>query len=250
MNRFTLEQRWETLTNYFRSECCVAQTVRFLKRSFGRNNASTAPAVRKFVQKVRETGMLVDHTHHPRRRTVRTEENVAAVAESVQLSPGTSTHHRSQQLNISRTSMMRILHKDLGLFAYKVQLTQQLKANDHPLRYRFAVWALEQLEMDIDFGRKIIFSDEAHFHLGGYVNKQNCRIWGSENPHVIVEKPMHPQRVTVWCGLWSGGIIGPFFFENEAGNAISVNGERYRAMLTDFFFNEIEDMNLDDIWFM
>ena len=27
----------------------------------------------------------------------------------------------------------------------------------------------------------IIFSDEAHFDLGGYVNKQNCRIWGTEN---------------------------------------------------------------------
>ena len=22
---------------------------------------------------------------------------------------------------------------------------------------------------------------------------------------------MHPQRETVWCGFWYGGIIGPFF---------------------------------------
>ena len=34
-----------------------------------------------------------------------------------------------------------------------------------------------------DFGKKIIFSDEAHFDFGGYVNKQNCRIWGTENPN-------------------------------------------------------------------
>ena len=27
------------------------------------------------------------------------------------------------------------------------------------------------------------------------VNKQNCRIWCLENPNVIIEKPMHPQRV-------------------------------------------------------
>ena len=40
-------------------------------------------------------------------------------------------------------------------------------------------------------------SDEAHFHLGGYVNKQNCRIWGSENPKMIIEKPVYSQRVTV-----------------------------------------------------
>jgi len=52
--------------------------------------------------------------------------------------------------------------------------------------------------------KKIIFSDEAHFHLSGYVNKQNCQIWGSENPRASMEKQMRPQRVTVWCGFWEG----------------------------------------------
>ena len=51
------------------------------------------------------------------------------------------------------------------------------------------------------FVKKIIFSDEAHFDLGGYVNKQNCRIWGTENPHAYIEKPTHTKRVTVWCGF-------------------------------------------------
>ena len=48
-----------------------------------------------------------------------------------------------------------------------------------------------------EFHRKIIFTDEAHFQHGGFVNKQNCRIWISENPRPIVEKPLHSQRVTV-----------------------------------------------------
>ena len=46
-------------------------------------------------------------------------------------------------------------------------------------------------------------SGEAHFDLGGYVNKQNCRIWGTETPHAYIEKPKHPKRGTVWCGFWS-----------------------------------------------
>ena len=99
-------------------------------------------------------------------------------------------------------------------------------------------WACDRLTEDADFGKKIIFSDEAHFDLGGYVNKQNCRIWGTENPHAYIEKPTHPKRVTVWYGFWSRGIIGPFFFENEQEEAVTVNGARYRAMLNEFFVHK------------
>ena len=54
----------------------------------------------------------------------------------------------------------------------------------------------------------------------GYVNKQNCRIWGTENQHAPKTR----------------GIIGPLFFENEQGEALTVNGDRYRAMFNEFLF--------------
>ena len=65
----------------------------------------------------------------------------------------------------------------------------------------------------------------------------------------MVEQPLHPQRVTVWCGFWSGGVIGPYFFENDAGATVSVNGLRYRTMLTDFFWPELDAMDVDDVYF-
>ncbi|GFT30356.1 hypothetical protein TNCV_2376561 [Trichonephila clavipes] len=49
--------------------------------------------------------------------------------------------------------------------------------------------------------------DEALFWLNGYVNKQNCRIWSEANPQVYVETPLHPEKLTVWCALWAGGIL-------------------------------------------
>ncbi|GFY00607.1 DUF4817 domain-containing protein [Trichonephila clavipes] len=69
-------------------------------------------------------------------------------------------------------------------------------------------------------------SDEAHFWLNGYVNKQNCRIWSEANPQVYVETPLHPEKLTVWCTLWAGGIIGPYFFKNDEGHNVTVNGDR------------------------
>ncbi|GFV49262.1 uncharacterized protein TNCV_237961 [Trichonephila clavipes] len=87
-----------------------------------------------------------------------------------------------------------------------------------------------------NFHKRILFSDEVHFWLNGYVNKQHCRVWSDANPQVYVETPLHPEKLTVWSALWSGGIIGPYFFKNDEGHNVTVNGDRYRAMITNFSF--------------
>ncbi|GFX40211.1 transposable element Tc3 transposase [Trichonephila clavipes] len=91
--------------------------------------------------------------------------------------------------------------------------------------------------------------DEAHFWLNGYVNKQNCRIWSEANPQVYVETPLHPEKLTVWCALWAGGIIGPYFFKNDEGHNVTVNGDRYRAMITNFFIPELNNHDVLELWF-
>ncbi|GFY16666.1 hypothetical protein TNCV_2787911 [Trichonephila clavipes] len=79
--------------------------------------------------------------------------------------------------------------------------------NDHQARRRFVEWAQKEIVVVPDFNKRILFSDEAHFWLNGYVNKQNCRIWSEANPQVHVETPLHPEKLTVWCALWAGGIL-------------------------------------------
>ncbi|GFV80053.1 hypothetical protein TNCV_4654701 [Trichonephila clavipes] len=74
-------------------------------------------------------------------------------------------------------------------------------------RRRFVEWAQNETVIVPYFHKRILFSDEAHFWLNGYVNKQNCRIWSEANPQVYVETPLHPEKLTVWCALWAGGIL-------------------------------------------
>ncbi|GFV89476.1 DUF4817 domain-containing protein [Trichonephila clavipes] len=85
--------------------------------------------------------------------------------------------------------------------------------------------------------------------LNGYVNKQNCRIWSEANPQVYVETPLHPEKLTVWCSLWAGGIIGPYFFKNDEGHNVTVNGDRYRAMISNFFIPELNNHDVQELWF-
>ena len=41
----------------------------------------------------------------------------------------------------------------------------------------------------------------------------------------------------------------PFFFENEQVEAVTVNGDRYRAMLNEILFSKIEEKDIANIWF-
>ncbi|GFU25124.1 DUF4817 domain-containing protein [Trichonephila clavipes] len=52
-------------------------------------------------------------------------------------------------------------------------------------RRRFVEWAQNEIAVVPDFHKRIFFSDEAHFWLNGYVNKQNCRIWSEANPQEL-----------------------------------------------------------------
>ena len=65
------------------------------------------------------------------------------------------------------------------MMLYKVELVQELKPIDHSMRFRFAKWAYDRLTEDVDFGKKkIIFSNETHFDLGGGVNKSKIDAFG------------------------------------------------------------------------
>ncbi|GBN24099.1 hypothetical protein AVEN_4055-1 [Araneus ventricosus] len=87
--------------------------------------------------------------------------------------------------------------------------------------------------------------DEAHFNLDGYVNGQNWRIWGTENPDFAIEKSLYPRRVTVWCVLSSRGIVGAIFFEQ------TVNSARYVEALRNQFIPEIQsEPHFESMWFM
>jgi hypothetical protein len=90
-------------------------------------------------------------------------------------------------------------------------------------------------------------SDEAHFHLNGFVNKQNFRIWGLENPREIMQHESHPLYCTVWAGITSEEIIGPYFLEDEKSTSIRVNSDSYSRMIRNFLVPRIIDK--PDMWF-
>lgn len=71
--------------------------------------------------------------------------------------------------------------------------------------------------------------------INDYVNEQCCRVWEETNLHEVHQVAMHPQKVTAWCVFWARGVIGPYILENDNSVAVTVNGERYWLIKTNFF---------------
>ncbi|GFS76059.1 putative transposable element [Trichonephila clavipes] len=140
--------------------------------------------------------------------------------------------------NGDRFNSCQVIYSQFGLAIHQ---------NDHQARCRFVEWAQNEIAVVPDFHKRILF--RAHFWLNGYVNKQNCHIWSETNPQVYVETPLHPEKLTVWCALRAGAIIGPYFFKNDDGHNVTVNGDRYRAMITNFFISELNNHDVQELWF-
>ncbi|GFV88035.1 uncharacterized protein TNCV_3241851 [Trichonephila clavipes] len=141
----------------------------------------------------------------------------------------------------------KVFTEYFGIFKNTILLTKfglAIHQNDHQARRRFVEWAQNEIAVVPDFHKRILFSDEAHFWLNGYVNKQNCRIWSEANPQVYVETPLHPEKLT-------GALYGlvESFFKNDEGHNVTVNGDRYRAMITNFFIPELNNHNVQELWF-
>ena len=43
--------------------------------------------------------------------------------------------------------------------------------------------------------------------------------------------------------------MGFFFFKNEQGEVVTVNGDCYQTMLNEFLFTKIEEEDIGNIWF-
>jgi hypothetical protein len=97
---------------------------------------------------------------------------------------------------------------------------------------------LEQLTADDDYLQKIIFSDEDTFHTHGVVNRHNCRIWGNENPHALMEHVRDSPKVNMWCSIMSDRTVGPFIFhESTITSAVCLD------MLENFVFPQIAEVD-------
>ena len=190
-----------------------------------------------------ETGSVCD-ARRQRVSPSRSEDNIAVVSDLFTRSPDKSIRQGAQESGLTYYAVQSILKEELDFRPWKPHYVQALSDEDCDRRLEYGEMMIEWKIRWPQLHLNILWSDEAIFHLGGFVNRHNCHYWAEENPNIIAEKVHSRPKLTVWCGMSSTKIVGPFIIRD------TMNVERYLMMLKDQVFPEISSWdNSDDLIF-
>ena len=219
---YSTAERVDIIFIYGSQDKCFLRTAqRFNERHPGQN--VSPEYVRKLVVKFEETGSVANKKRNQPRLV-----NEAAQIEILgqfAMNSTLSTRQAAVATGLCRESIRKVLkcHK---FYPYKLQILQELSDDDPDRRSQFCEIMTDRIMAEPRLVKNICFSDECSFYLNGHVNKQNCRYWDNENPHVFREgHTQYPQKINVWAGILGDGIIGPIVIP---GN---LNGDMYAEML-------------------
>jgi len=107
------------------------------------------------------------------------------------------------ELDISRSSIQRMLRRDIKEFTYNMQTVHKLEEEHNDRRVEMCETLLNHHKNNSSILDNIWFSDEAVFYLSGRVNRHNTRIWRTENPKVIEGKERDSPKLVARCATSS-----------------------------------------------
>ena len=127
-HKMTTPQEKAQCVSWFIETKSDVQTQRNYRSKYGRDPPSH-PSIRLWHKKFMETGTVFNTRRSGRPRTFK---NIECVRQAFQCSPMKSICTAARQLKLPHSIVHKVLHKNLRLYAYKVQMLQALQPNDMP----------------------------------------------------------------------------------------------------------------------
>ena len=133
-HKMTTQEKAQCISWFIEAKSDV-QTQQNYKSKYVRD-PPLRPSIRLSHKKFMETG-TVFNTRSGQPRT--SEENIENVRQAFQCSLMKSIRTAARQLELPCSTVHKVLHKNLRLYVYKVQMLQALHPNDMPRQKEFAV---------------------------------------------------------------------------------------------------------------
>ncbi|CAM1293517.1 Uncharacterised protein r2_g260 [Pycnogonum litorale] len=134
--RFTLEERIFIIENWIGTGKKSDEVKTAFEQAFPNTIPPSRQAMYELAKQFHETGSVMDATREGRPKTGRSCENVKKVSESFSKSPRKSQRRASSELNVTGTTLQRIM-KELTLRNWKRHLLQALNEDNPDRREEF-----------------------------------------------------------------------------------------------------------------
>ncbi|KAJ8943843.1 hypothetical protein NQ318_020915, partial [Aromia moschata] len=192
-----------------------AEVVRLFQEKYPELPPISQSTVSKIEKQFRERGHVRQLKKNPPNKL--SDDQKLDVMLMLEENPHTSSRQTASALNISHSSILRVLTEN-QINPYKLVPTNELAEDDFDRRILFCEQMMQMIDGNTLQIENVLFSDK--YRKFGYGPKL------SENPHWMKElHTQNPEKVNVWAGIIVENIIGPFFID---GN---LNGETYLALL-------------------
>ena len=124
------------------------------------------------ITKFRETGSLLDKSRNLQ-KSVLTPGILQDIQTAITRSPHKYLWKLSAQTGILLGSAHNVVRKMLKFYPYRKQVFHELIPGGYAKRVNYCQWFKNRIRGNIGILDQVIFTDEAWFHLSGYVNSQN-----------------------------------------------------------------------------
>ncbi|CAF2088788.1 unnamed protein product [Rotaria magnacalcarata] len=171
--RLTVQDRALIATRY-EMWPSVVEVQRWWRSQRGKHATLGAKTIKNGHQKLMKTGSVYDTERSGRPSISGSPEVVDVVRETFTRSPETSIRKTSLETDLICYGIHSVLKTELHYRAWKPHLVQQIFPEDCDIRMEFSEIMLDWKDDWPELFDNILWSDEAVFHVGGFVNRHNC----------------------------------------------------------------------------
>jgi len=229
--KFDIRKRVFLVKTFYQLQS-VTLVQRAFHREFQTRDTPSSCAIKKIISNFEKTGSVGILARKPKEPSQKREMAKNQLESMVSDFQTFSIRKAASAIGVSSSLVYHILHDDLHLKPYKFHQWHKLEDHDYQKRLDFANWFLKQSSNSRQF---FFFSDEAYFSLTLPLNHQNNRVWSDSQPCIGNQKPLHDQKILVWCAISAKRVFGPYYFKK------SVNQQNYLEMLKNFFWPKVLD---------
>ncbi len=172
-----------------------AKVIEEFKNDYPESGNIPNTAIKRLIDKFEKTSS--EQEAPELRKEVVTSEQWCKIIQLIEATPTISSHCLASQVQVLCTWTYGAIWETK--FSYHIRIFQELKLPDAGKRLHFYHWLRNFIHNHYSILNYISFCDEAWFHLNGYINAQNYRVWSSTNSHMYQEVSLHALKLGVWC---------------------------------------------------